>query len=84
MSWYKEVEEISARRQEALNTWEEKKKYSGSMIRGKLTARERMDLLFDSGTFMEYGMLAKSQSQRPRNVKQSYSSRWGYNRLREN
>jgi len=32
---------------------------------GKLTARERIDLLFDPGTFQEYGLLASHQSQRP-------------------
>ena len=64
MSWYKEVEEISARRQEALKMGG-KEKIQRQHAQGKLTARERMDLLFDSGTFIEYGMLAKSQSQRP-------------------
>jgi len=32
---------------------------------GKLTARERVDLLFDDGTFYEYGLLAHHQSQSP-------------------
>jgi len=31
----------------------------------KLTVRERLDLLFDQGTFMEYGLLAHHQSQSP-------------------
>ncbi|MGH2754582.1 MAG: acyl-CoA carboxylase subunit beta [Actinomycetota bacterium] len=31
----------------------------------KLTARERLDLFFDTGTFVEYGMLAHHQSQSP-------------------
>ncbi|MGI8407535.1 MAG: acyl-CoA carboxylase subunit beta [Actinomycetota bacterium] len=31
----------------------------------KLTARERVDLLFDAGTFFEYGLLAHHQSQSP-------------------
>lgn len=30
--------------------------------RGKLTARERLDLLFDPGTFVEYGLFAKADS----------------------
>lgn len=30
--------------------------------RGKLTARERLDLLFDEGTFVEYGLFAKPAS----------------------
>ena len=29
--------------------------------RGKLTARERLDLLFDNGTFVEHGVFAESQ-----------------------
>jgi len=32
---------------------------------GKLTARERIDLLFDEGTFVEFGLLAHHQSQSP-------------------
>src|SRR3990170_1902376 len=31
----------------------------------KLTVRERLDLLFDEGTFVEYGLLAHHQSQSP-------------------
>jgi len=33
--------------------------------RGKLTARERLDLLFDAGTFVEMGLLAHHQSLAP-------------------
>ena len=32
---------------------------------GKLTVRERLDLLFDEGTFVEFGLLAHHQSQSP-------------------
>ena len=32
---------------------------------GKLTVRERLDLLFDEGTFLEYGLLGHHQSQSP-------------------
>lgn len=32
---------------------------------GKLTARERVDMLFDSATFVEHGLLAHHQSQSP-------------------
>jgi acetyl-CoA carboxylase carboxyltransferase component len=32
---------------------------------GKLTVRERLDLLFDDGTFVEFGLLAHHQSQSP-------------------
>lgn len=31
--------------------------------KGKLTARERLDLLFDKGTFVEYGMFVKHRKQ---------------------
>ena len=30
--------------------------------RNKLTARERLDLLFDGGTFLEFGLLAHQHS----------------------
>lgn len=33
--------------------------------KGKLTARERIDLLLDPGTFQEYGMLASHKGQQP-------------------
>jgi acetyl-CoA carboxylase carboxyltransferase component len=36
--------------------------------RGKLTARERIDLLFDPGTFVELGLLAHQQSMRGNEV----------------
>jgi acetyl-CoA carboxylase carboxyltransferase component len=36
--------------------------------RGKLTARERIDLLFDPGTFAEFGLLAHQQSMRGNEV----------------
>ena len=32
---------------------------------GKLTVRERLDLLFDPGTFSEFGLLGHHQSQSP-------------------
>jgi len=32
--------------------------------RGKLTVRERLDLLFDADTFVEFGLLASQQSVR--------------------
>ncbi len=31
----------------------------------KLTARERLELLYDNGSFMEFGLLAHHQSQSP-------------------
>src|SRR5205823_9302775 len=36
--------------------------------RGKLTARERIDLLFDPGSFVEFGLLAHQQSMRGNEV----------------
>jgi methylmalonyl-CoA decarboxylase subunit alpha len=36
--------------------------------RGKLTVRERIDLLFDAGTFVEFGLLAHQQSIRGQQV----------------
>jgi len=36
--------------------------------RGKLTARERIELLFDPGTFVEFGLLAHQQSMRGNEV----------------
>ena len=36
--------------------------------RGKLTARERIDLLFDPGTFVEFGLLAHQGSMRGNEV----------------
>jgi len=36
--------------------------------RGKLTVRERIDLLFDPGTFVEFGLLAHQQSLRGQQV----------------
>ncbi|MBQ7570237.1 MAG: methylmalonyl-CoA carboxyltransferase, partial [Synergistaceae bacterium] len=33
-------------------------------IKGKLTARERLDILFDKGTFVEYNMFVKPRATR--------------------
>lgn len=64
MSWQEKVEELSRRRAKALEMGgPEKVKRQHDL--GKLTARERVNLLFDSGSFNEQGMLAKSQSPRP-------------------
>ncbi|MHB8917118.1 MAG: acyl-CoA carboxylase subunit beta [Desulfocucumaceae bacterium] len=60
----KKIEELSARRARAMEMGG-REKVRRQHDQGKLTARERIDLLFDSGTFTENGMLAKSQSQRP-------------------
>jgi acetyl-CoA carboxylase carboxyltransferase component len=57
---------------EALNSKKDQYREMGGAERverqhkaGKLTARERIDLLFDEGTFTEFGLLAHHQSQSP-------------------
>ncbi|MBF7082748.1 acyl-CoA carboxylase subunit beta [Desulfallas sp. Bu1-1] len=64
MGWQKGVEELYRRRARALEMGGQEK-VRLQHEQGKLTARERINLLFDQGTFIEYGMLAKSQSNRP-------------------
>ncbi len=39
-----------------------KERVEAKKKRGKLTARERIDMLLDKGTFHEIGMFAKSRS----------------------
>ncbi|HUW64016.1 MAG TPA: carboxyl transferase domain-containing protein [Spirochaetia bacterium] len=64
MSWYEEIAELQKKRAHALAMGGEAK-VSRQHGQGKLTARERINLLFDPGTFTEYGLLAQSQSSRP-------------------
>lgn len=64
MTWQPETEEIYARRQKALEMGGADK-VARQHAQGKLTARERIDLLLDQGSFAELGMLATHQSQRP-------------------
>jgi len=54
------VEALSARRKKNLGMGGVEK-IAKQHERGKLTARERIDLLFDAGTFVELGLLAQSR-----------------------
>jgi acetyl-CoA carboxylase carboxyltransferase component len=58
------LEELERRRQKALEMGGAEK-VQRQHQQGKLTARERIDLLCDSGSFQEYGLLATHQSHRP-------------------
>lgn len=64
MTWEKKVDQLNQKKHQALQMGG-KEKIKRQYEQGKLTARERIDLLFDKGTFVEYGLLAKSQSSRP-------------------
>ncbi|MEA2646342.1 MAG: methylmalonyl-CoA decarboxylase subunit alpha [Chloroflexota bacterium] len=55
------VADLQARREKAMAMGGEEK-VARQHERNKLTARERLDLLFDAGTFQEFGMLATGQS----------------------
>lgn len=59
-----EVEHLQERRRKALQMGGPDK-VKRQHERGKLTARERIDLLIDKGSFQEYGLLANHQSHRP-------------------
>ncbi len=58
------AEELKQRKAQALQMGGEKA-IARQHAEGKLTARERIDLLFDSGTFTEFGALAEHE---PRNI----------------
>ncbi len=62
-SWMPEVEEIERQRARALEMGGEER-VARQHDRGKLTARERIELLFDPGSFEEIGMLADHSSVR--------------------
>jgi acetyl-CoA carboxylase carboxyltransferase component len=57
VDWAKEVERLQRARQRALEMGGEMRVERQHKL-GKLTVRERLDLLLDPGTFIEYGMLA--------------------------
>jgi acetyl-CoA carboxylase carboxyltransferase component len=57
------VSELKARRQKNL-AMGGKEKIAKQHERGKLTVRERLDLLFDKNTFVEFGLLAAQQAVR--------------------
>src|SRR5437588_10214677 len=54
------VSELAARRRKNLAMGGEQR-IAKQHERGKLTVRERVDLLFDAGTFVELGLLAEQQ-----------------------
>lgn len=59
-----EIEGLQARKAESL-AMGGPEKVRRQHERGKLTVRERIDLLFDPGTFQEYGLLASHLMHRP-------------------
>lgn len=64
MSWQSEVDEINRRREQAYAMGGDER-VQKQRAQGKLSVRERIDLLYDPGTFDEYGVLADHQSLRP-------------------
>jgi len=64
MTIQEDLKELEQRRQQALEMGGAEK-VQRQHQQGKLTARERIDLLCDSNTFQEYGLLATHQSHRP-------------------
>ncbi len=63
MPFEKELEELRQRKHQALQMGGPEK-VQHQHQQGKLTARERIELLMDPGTFQEYGLLATHQSHR--------------------
>jgi acetyl-CoA carboxylase carboxyltransferase component len=64
MEMKEEIQGLARRREAALRMGGPEK-VERQHQQGKLTARERIDLLLDRGTFEEYGLLASHQSHRP-------------------
>ncbi len=64
MTMRDELRELEHRRQKAREMGGPQK-IQRQHKQGKLTARERIELLCDAGTFQEYGLLATHQSHRP-------------------
>lgn len=62
MSYQKTIDELQKRRKTAKEMGGPER-IAQQYARGKLTVRERLDLLFDKGTFREMGILASHQSQ---------------------
>jgi acetyl-CoA carboxylase carboxyltransferase component len=58
------LDELVRRRQEALHAGSEKA-VERQRAKGKMTARERLDYLLDTGSFHELGMLARHRSEDP-------------------
>ena len=66
-SFDEQVEELRGRRRKNL-AMGGPDKIAKQHERGKLTARERIELLFDPGSFVEFGLLAHQQSMRGNEV----------------
>ena len=64
MSWQQEIDEIRKRRIVALGMGG-LDRVAKQHAQRKKSARERLDLLLDPGSFTELGLLATHQSQRP-------------------
>ena len=71
MSWKKEIEEIDKRRNFAKQQGgpEATKRHH---LKGKLTARERIDAILDTNTFKELGAIAGSANIDENGVTKSY------------
>lgn len=63
MDWQKKIADLQKRRDTALEMGGPEK-IKRQHDQGKLTARERLALLFDEGSYTEYGLLAMSPSER--------------------
>jgi methylmalonyl-CoA decarboxylase subunit alpha len=80
MHFDKELKELERRRQEALAMGGEKK-LAERKAQGVLNARERVDLLFDAGTFLESGMYARSNRPEDRASTPADGKVAGYGRI---
>ena len=58
--WDEKIEELEARREKAYNGGGQAR-IDKQHEKGKLTARERLDVLFDEGTFVEINSLMESR-----------------------
>jgi acetyl-CoA carboxylase carboxyltransferase component len=63
VDWQGKIKDLQSRRDIALEMGGQEK-IQRQHEQGKLTARERLTLLFDDGEFSEYGLLATSPSER--------------------
>jgi methylmalonyl-CoA decarboxylase subunit alpha len=80
MHFDKELKELERRRQEALAMGGEKK-IAERKAQGVLNARERVDRLFDAGTFLESGMYARSNRPEDRASTPADGKVAGYGRI---
>lgn len=80
MKFEKQIEEYSQRRQKALSMGGPKK-LAERKAEGVLNARERIDCLVDSGTFLESGMFATSNRPEARDRSPADGKVTGYGKL---